>query len=329
VKIVNLIIGLIIIFLTLFFVFYPKTKMYEKNLFYMDTYINVKLFTTDEQKASEALKEINSIYKQYHELSDRYQAYHGVNNVYQINNTDEDKLKIDPKLYSLIEYGKQWHTKSNGIKNINIGNVIDVWRKYKEQNLGIPTIEELSLLDIDINNVVLLEDYYIKTNNNINLDLGSIAKGYATQQVGNYLKANNINKFLINAGGNVLVADHYKDSKYKIGLQNPLDGIGIYKVVNANNVAVVTSGGYERYFEYDGVMYNHIIDPNTLFPATKYKSVTVVTNDSDQADGISLVLFVLSIEEGKEFLKQFENTEAIWYIDENNIVKTDGFEQYE
>lgn len=327
-KKVNIFITLIILTIISFFVFYKEDKMYEKNYFYMDTYINVKIYTKNEEKALEALKEIDNIYSEYHQLSDRYNEYEGINNVYSINNSVQGSLLIDKKLYNLIEYGKSWHEKSNGIKNINIGNVIDIWREYKEKNLGIPTYELLSSVEININNVELLDNNYIKTSN-INLDLGSVAKGYATQIVGDYLKSININKFLINAGGNVLVGDHYANNKYKIGIQNPEDGVSVYQVVKANNVAVVTSGGYERFFEYEGVKYNHIIDPNTLFPATKYKSVTVITNNSALADGISLVLFVLDIEDGKDFLKQFDNVEAVWYINENNIIKTDGFSKYE
>lgn len=328
-KKINILILLIIIVLSIYFLTFKKYKMYEQNLFYMDTYINIKIFAKDKEQVEIALKRANEIYKTYHELSNRYEAYHGLNNVYYINNTSEDKVKIDPKLYDLISYGKSWYEKSNGIKNINIGNVIDIWKEHQEKNLGVPSKGLLKEANIDINNVVLLENNYIKTNNGINLDLGSIAKGYATEEVGQYLKSIGLNKFLINAGGNVLVGEHYNQDKYKIGLQNPLDGVGIYQVLKGENIAVVTSGGYERYYEFEGKKYNHIINPNTLYPENKYKSVSVITNDSKKADGISLVLFILDIDQGKEFLKQFDDVEAIWFIDENKIFKTDGLAQYE
>jgi FAD:protein FMN transferase len=327
---INILIGIIIIILITFFALYKPDTMYEKNLFYMDTYINVKIFTKEE-KATEALEEVNNIYKTYHELSDRYNAYHQVTNVYYINNYEEEveSLQLDPKLYNLIKYGKDWYYKSNGIKNINLGNVIDVWKKYRETSNGVPTLDELmNSGSTNIEDIVLLDNNYI-LNNNPNIDLGSVAKGYATNEVGKYLRSVGINKFLINAGGNVLVGDHYNSESYKIGLQDPLNGSSIYQVVKGNNIAVVTSGGYERYYTYNGINYNHIIDPRTYMPADNFKSVTVITEDSALADGLSLVLFVLSQEEGEALIKTFDNVSAIWYVDADNIIKSEGFSKYE
>jgi FAD:protein FMN transferase len=327
----NILIVIIIIGLSFFLMFKQNEKMYETNLFYMDTYINIKIFTKDEEQASKALERINEIYKEYHELSDRYMAYHQLNNVYYINNNEDnaETILLDEKLYKLIESGKEWYYISDGIKNINIGNIVDIWKEYKNNGKGVPTYEELiNAGSTNIEDIKLLPNNYI-LNNHPNIDLGSVAKGYATEEVGKYLRSIDITKFLINAGGNVLVGDHYNNGKYKIGIQNPIDGSSIYQVVNGNNIAVVTSGGYERYFTYDGVNYNHIIDPRTLFPANNFKSVTVVTNSSAKADGLSLILFVLSLEDGQEFIKQYDDVSVIWFVDENNIVKSVGFDQYE
>lgn len=328
---INTLILIIIVALSLLFIFYKKETMYEKNYFYMDTYINVKIFTKDDHKAETVLKNIDNIYKEYHQLSDRYNSYEGLNNIYYINNNEDSSKSIllDEKLYQLIKYGKEWYYESNGTKNINIGNVIDVWKQYRTNKNGVPTYEELiNAGSINIEDIVLEDNNYI-LNNHPNIDLGSVAKGYSTNEVGKYLKENKINKFIINAGGNVLVGDHYNNDKYKIGIQNPEDGSSIYQVVKGNNIAVVTSGGYERYYTYNGVKYNHIIDPQTLFPAEHFKSVTVITNDSAKADGLSLVLFVLSLEDGQEFIKKYDDVEVIWYLDNGEIVKSKGFNKYE
>ena len=328
---INIGILVIIISLSLLFVFYRKEEMYDKNFFYMDTYINVKIFTKNKQVAESALKHIDTIYKDYHQLSDRYNSYDNINNIYYINNNNDKSKSIllDKRLYDLIKYGKEWYYESNGIKNINIGNVIDVWKEYRANKNGVPTYQELlNSGSINIEDIVLEDNNYI-LNNHPNIDLGSVAKGYATNEVGKYLKSVNINKFIINAGGNVLVGDHYNDDAYKIGIQNPEDGSSIYQVIKGNNIAVVTSGGYERYYTYNGIEYNHIINPKTLFPANNFKSVTVVTDNSAKADGLSLVLFVLSLEEGKEFIKKYDNVEVIWYLNDGTIVKSEGFSKYE
>jgi FAD:protein FMN transferase len=305
--------------------------MYDKNLFYMDTYINVKIFTKDSKLAEQALKEIDNIYRDYHQLSDRYNSYPDIKNVYYINNTNDKSKSIllDQRLYDLIKYGKSWYYESDGIKNINIGNVVDVWKEYRANKSGVPTYEELlNAGSINIEDIVLEDNNYI-LNNIPNIDLGSVAKGYATKEVGKYLESVNINKFIINAGGNVLVGDHYNNDYYKIGVQNPEDGNSIYQVVKGNNIAVVTSGGYERYYTYNGIEYNHIINPKTLFPANNFKSVTVVTDDSAKADGLSLILFVLPLTEGQEFIKKYDNVEAVWYLTDGTVVKSEGFNKYE
>lgn len=310
---------------------YKPVKTYQKDMYFMDTYINVKFYTNDSKLANKTLKEVETIYSTYHQLSDRFSAYPALNNVFYINNNTDKSLaiKLDSRLYNLIKYGIEWYDISGGVKNINIGNVVDVWKKYRTLGTGVPTLAELKGAgSIAITDIVLKADNYI-LNNHPNIDLGSIAKGYATEEVGKYLRSIGINKFLINAGGNVLVGDHYNNGVYKIGIQDPTSETGIFQIVKGNNIAVVTSGGYERYYEYNGVKYNHIIDPSTLFPAKDFKSVTVITNSSALGDSLSLILFVLPIEQGKAFIKNFDNVEAIWYKENNEIVKSDGFSKYE
>ena len=94
-------------------------------------------------------------------------------------------------------------------------------------------------------------------------------------------------------------------------------------------MSVVTSGGYARYYEYNGKRYHHIINPKTQFPPEYSKSVTVITEDSSLGDILSTILFLMPIEEGQEFISEFENVDVIWYTNENKIVTTKGIKKYE
>ncbi len=304
-----------------------KNNIQSHNFFYMDTYINVKIY--DNKNADEIFKEIDNIYKKYHELSDRYNGYDGIDNVYFINNNNLEikEVKLDLELCNIIKLGLSYKEKTNNLFDINMAKVIDVWKHYRELGEGIPTKEELNLALNNTNPIEFINECTIN-NNNPSLDLGAIAKGYATEKVGEYLRNQGIHKFLINAGGNVMVGDHYDDATYKIGLETPDANKNIYKTIKGNNISVVTSGGYERFYEYKGVKYHHIINPQTLMPESKYKSVTVITEDSGIADILSTSLFLLSIDEGKELIKDM-NVEIVWYIDENNIVTTEGITKYE
>lgn len=308
-----------------------KVKLYEKELLYMDTNISVKIYSDNSKKANNALKEIDEIYSEYHKLTDRYNSYSNIINLYTINNNvlDDKYLKIDEKLYKLIEYGIKLYNESNGKIDISMGNIIDVWKGYRESGIGVPTLEELKYVDYNNINKIELKDGKIK-NNNLNLDLGSIAKGYVTEEVGKYLDSIGIDKYLINAGGNALVGNYYKKGKYKVGLEDPNSNTGdIFKIINVTNKAIVTSGGYLRYYEYKGKKYHHIIDPDTLFPTDYMKSVTIITDSSAYADFLSTYIFLLPVEEGKKYIESLDNVEAIWYLNDDTYVTSSGFNKYE
>ncbi len=307
-----------------------RENEYVKKIFYMDTYIYIKIYSNNKDKANKILNNVEKIYKEYHELTDKYNSYEGINNLYYLKNNKNNKeyIEIDKRLYEIIKYGKSWYKKSGGLIDISMGDVLDIWKKYRDNKNGIPNYEELQKAKNNIENIVLKDENKIK-NNHVNIDLGSIAKGYTTKIVGEYLKKNNINKFLINAGGNVLVGDNFKNKKYTIGIEDPNSKTkDIFKIVTCNNMAVVTSGGYERYYEYEGKKYHHIIDPNTLFPTNYMKSVTVVTDDSALGDILSTTLFLMSVEDGKKFIENYDNVEVIWYTNDDKQVMSKGFKKY-
>ncbi len=310
----------------------PKDqKEYIQNFFYMDTYIYVKLYEKDSKKVEQAFEQIDTIYKEYHQLADRNQPYDGVVNLYTIHNNSlkTDTLTIDSRLYDMILYGKEWYVKSNGLIDISMGNVLDVWKQYRDKQEGVPTLDELKISDTaSIEDIILLENYQMQ-NTHVNIDLGALAKGYATEMVGKYLESIGITNYVINAGGNVKVGVPSHKDKFSIGIEDPNSDTGeVYKVVYGKDISVVTSGGYERFYEYEGKRYHHIIDPNTLMPTNYMKSVTVITEDSRFGDILSTILFLMPIEEGKIWLESFD-AEAIWYTNDNQIITSSGMYKYE
>lgn len=320
----------IIVSISFFILKNKKLKKYTTNLFYMDTYINITIYSDNKLKANKLLEEIDNIYNVYHQLTDKYNSYN-INNLYYINNNNDniDTLEIDSRLYELLQFGKDWYLKSNKLLNINMGEVIDLWKKYRDSKEGIPSDKELYSIEVgNVDDIVLMSNNKIK-NNKPSIDLGAIAKGYVTEMVGNYLEEQGIDKYIINAGGNVKVGNHYDNGKYKIGIENPNNPSNIYEVINGNNISVVTSGGYQRFYEYNGIKYSHIIDPNTLYPSNYMKSVTVITQDSSIGDALSTTLFLMSVEDGIEYIKNFDGTEAIWVTNNDEIIKTDGVMKYE
>ncbi|MDD3392614.1 MAG: FAD:protein FMN transferase [Bacilli bacterium] len=305
---------------------------YSQDYTYMNTYFNIKIYSnSDASKVEEMFTEIDQILSEYHELSDRYNAYNGINNLYYINNNTDniEYITLDERLYNMIAYGIKMYDETDGLLNINLGHVIDIWKKYREAGTGVPTLEELKNSgSTDINDIVLTDDNQI-LNNHPSIDLGSLVKGYVTNIIKDFLEENGFDSYLINAGGHIVLGDTYHDDLYRIAIRKPNDDIVGNIVLKISNTAVSTSGGYERYYEYDGVTYNHIIDPNTLFPSSYMQSVSVVSKDSALADILSTTLFLMPIEDGKNLVESMDGVEAVWYDNDNEVIRSSGFSNYE
>lgn len=323
-----MIILLIIILITLILLFIDKSvyKEYSKNYFYMDTYINVKVNTTKSKNEMDKIfDDIDYLYSSYHKLTDRYNEYDGIVNIYYLNEklNDGEEVEVDKRLSDIIDIGIKYYSKTNGLFNIASGNLTGIWKEFIDECSIVPSNDELEV-NIDIKDIVLEENNYTKYNG-VKLDLGGISKGYVTELVGKYLEENNIYSYIINAGGNVKVGKAYNKDYYVVGITDPDNTSNIFTKLNINNLSVVTSGNYQRYCDLDGVNYNHIINPVSKYPSNYVKSVTVVGEDSTICDIYSTYLYLVPVEDGLKIVNSNSDIEAIWYVDEDNIVRSDGF----
>ncbi len=287
-----------------------NNNYYSTNLFYMDTVINIKIYNAKQEKVEKAFKEIESIYQKYDNLTDFYDQNSELS---KLNNNVN--INISDELWQLIKFGDEWYDKSNGLLNINIGALTKVWHDFRENHTELPDVKNIVIERLNI-----VDDRI--TNDNVNIDLGAIAKGYVTQIVGEYLKNQGLEYYIINAGGNVLVGKSPK-GYYNIGIASPISD-ETFEIIKGENISVVTSGGYERFYQYNGNLYHHIIDPNTKYPANYMKSVTVIGKNSGLCDALSTTLFLMDIESGKEFIRDYD-VDVIWFTNDDEIIKSDGF----
>lgn len=303
----------IFLFLTLLFVITGcnNQEYYSKNLFYMDTVINIKIYSNNKRKVEQAFQEIENLYQKYEQITNFYDENSELSKLNQDINTN-----ISDELWQLIKIGADWYDKSNGLLNINIGNLTKLWHDFRENPQELPDVSDIKINNLNIDNNKI-------TNENVSIDLGSITKGYVTELAGNYLENNGLEYYIINAGGNVKVGKSHK-GYYNIGIASPINQNETFEIIKGENISVVTSGGYERFIEYDGNLYHHIIDPNTKYPANFVKSVTVIGKDSKTCDALSTTLFLMDVEAGKEFIKDYD-VDVIWFTNDNEIIKSDGF----
>ena len=269
--------------------------------------------------------------EKYHHLFDIYNDYEGINNLKTVNDhAGIAPVEVDEALIALIRDCKAYHDGTNGRVNAAMGSVLFLWHEARSDGLNDPanaSLPDASALEeaakhVSFENVIIDEaasTLYL-ADPDMRLDVGAIAKGWAVQRVAESAPEG----LLISVGGNVCATGpKAKDTPWVIGVQNP-DGDDYLHTIYLNKGSVVTSGDYQRAYMVDGALYHHIIDPDTLYPASCWRSVTVVCDDSGMADALSTALFLLPREEGQALLTQYK-AEACWVHPDGTILYSPGF----
>ncbi len=208
--------------------------------------------------------------------------------LYKLNSGEDIKLSSDAE--SLIAFGEQFGKDNPELFSIYLNPFIKAW-DIKNNTGTIPDISSV------------MDD--VKAQKSINL--GAIAKGFITDKLVERLHEENVSSALINLGGNAYaMGKKITGENWKIGIQDPKNENELIGVITAENLAVVTSGDYQRYFEKDGTRYHHILNPVTGYPANSgLHSVTVISENATLADALSTAIFVAGVEKGKELLKKY------------------------
>lgn len=326
---------LMFITLTLVLVGCSKEEAKYSNTFYdtFDTQIMYLEYNDSEKEYEENYQFVVDEFTRLHKLYDNYRSYEGVNNISTVNEkAGKEAVIVDEDLFNLVEYSIEQYDKTLGYTNIAMGKVLKIWSDVREHNEGledadtiIPDQAELEEADkySNIENIELNREnltIFIK-DENTQIDLGAVAKGYATEIVADKLVERGVNKASINAGGNVRTIGNKPDgTDWGIALQNPdvesSDYLDVLYLEGSESV--VTSGDYQRFFMHDGKRYHHLINPKTLWPENRYRAVSIVTEDSGLADVLSTALYLATEEEGQEILKNYEEEiGAMWVTDDS------------
>ncbi len=316
-----------------------QSEKYSYTFDAFDTAITVTAYCDSQESFDEFLSICMTEYNRYHQMYDIYNIYPGLNNIKSINDyAGEEQLEVDPEIIDLLSFGKEVYDLTGGKVNIALGSVLRFWHDIREYNSNFPNDmrlpDEKALQEAakhcNIEDIVIDQDagtVYIR-DSELRIDVGALAKGYATEQIAGELLEKGFFRFALNAGGNVRVGNAKPDgTAWKIGITDPIHpASGEYiGIADAENSSIVTSGSYQRFFTYEGKNYHHIIDPDSLQPENRYLSVTVETEKSDYADAMSTALFNMDLEQGKALVEKNESLEAMWILPDGSIEISSNF----
>ncbi|MEG2198822.1 MAG: FAD:protein FMN transferase [Anaerovorax sp.] len=304
-----------------------KSQPLSKSNFQLDTVVTISLYNwTDEgtfDRAFDEIRRLENLLSVDKEGSDLDKIW---------KNGGKAWTAVSPETLEVIKSSLAYSELSQGYFDISTGPLISLWNIQDGQG-HYPSNEELAVAKaqtgyqrilINDDGEVMLQDPGMKAN------LGAIAKGYIADKVKELLVGEGVKSGIINLGGNVLViGENPNGEPFHIGIQDPHKKTGeVLGSIDARNISLVSSGINERYFEYEGKRYHHILDPFTGFPSEKgIAGVTILSEKSMDGDALSTTVFLLGIEKGMALIESLPNKEAIIVDNEGKLHCTKGAEE--
>ena len=293
---------------------------YDCEFFAMDTVMTINAYGSKSESAVKAAQnEINRLDKLLSVQKENSE-------IFKLNQSK--KMTVSEDTLTLITRSKEIYTLTDGAFDISCEPLIREWGFYSGLKNKVPSqlVIENALEGVGAEHIKI-KDSTVTLDDNTSLDLGGIAKGYASHKAAEILKEYGVTSALMSLGGNVRAVGSKPDGEsWSVAVTDPdvnSKSIGTLKI---SDKAVVTSGGYQRYFEENGQTYHHIIDTKTGYPADSgLKSVTIVSDDDALADALSTALFVMGLEKSGKFYS--ENSSlfgAVFITDKGEIYVTDN-----
>lgn len=313
----------------------PEKKQYTATFLELFDTVTTIIGRDDSEEAfTVKAQAIRDELQRYHRLFDIYNDYEGVANIKTINdNAGVSPVTVDRAIIDLLVDCRAYYALTNGKVNVAMGSVLQLWHEARSDSIRDPLyawLPDMAQLQAaaehcSFENIVIDEENstVFITDREARLDVGAVAKGWATQQAAK----NAPSGFLISVGGNVCATGPKTadGTPWVIGIQNPTDPDSNLHSLYVSGGSVVTSGDYQRYYVVNGQKYHHIIDPQTQMPATYWQSVSVMCADSGLADALSTGLFLMDLEQGKA-LAQACGAEVMWVDLNGKEYMTAGFE---
>lgn len=288
--------------------------------FGLNTVVSVTVFDNDEAALSDALVLLG-------ELERRLSRTVETSEIARANRAGGAPTAISDDTAELLRLALSYSELSGGKFDITVCPASSLW----DFGAAEPAIPSSGALSEAVSRIgyekVALSGNALTLSGGAELDLGGIAKGYIADCIAEQLKGAGKERAIVNLGGNVVVFGGKADgSPFTVGIQKPFGISGETALTLClSDGAVATSGTYERCFTRDGILYHHILDPETGMPAnTGLSSVTVITGSSAEADALSTVCFLLGETEGMALIEDSANTEAVFIREDGSVLLSSG-----
>ncbi|MCI8373442.1 MAG: FAD:protein FMN transferase [Lachnospiraceae bacterium] len=287
-----------------------------KTGFYLDTFITISLYDTRDEEylnmGMELCRKYDALLSKTNENSE----------IYKINHNHGQPFIVSDETAQLIQKGIDSAKKTDGLFDISIGRLSSLW-DFKDKDSAIPDESTLAEARTYVDyQQIKLEGNTVTIPEGMELDLGGIGKGYIGDQLKQFYVEKGITSALLNLGGNILCIGTPPDrEQFLIGIKKPFSNGDPITTVHVDNQCVVTSGVYERYFEKNGKVYHHILDPATGYPAeTDLYSATIIADHSVDADILSTACLMMGKEKAEEFIKKYNGIRAVLITNTYEII---------
>jgi thiamine biosynthesis lipoprotein len=294
---------------------------HQQTLLVFGTLLDIKAYTDNPAGFSAAVKELEQTFQMMHR---EWHAWKGDGELVRLNRAIArgEAMIVSPGLAELLRQAKDYAQRSEHLFNPAIGGLIAAWGFHSDEPPGGPPPERDSIaLLVDqsptMTQLTFENNRILSSNPAVALDLGAFAKGYALNLAVRQLKQSGFPNTIVNAGGDLCVSGRHGDRPWAIGIRHPMGEGVIASVEVSDNECVLTSGNYERYREYQGIRYAHIIDPRTGYPVEHVASATVISKNGGLADAAATALSVAGP-------RQWQRTASAMGVDQVMLVDEQG-----
>lgn len=290
----------------------------QQTLFAFGTEINIHVLAENKAQANLAIREIEDHFEAFNQ---DWHAWQEGSTLFNINQAIKrgQSIEVNQAVKTFILKSQRLAQQSNNLFDPAIGQLIALWGFHSEDWAGQPPAKQI--IGQYVKNKATIHQIHFKglelhcTNAHVQLDFGGNVKGLALKQAAQILQNNGIHNGIINIGGDMFVLGKKYEAPWRIGIQNPRNPTQVIAQISAqNNMAVVTSGTYQRFFEWQGKRYSHLLNPNTGYPADTFASVTVVHADATRADAAATALLIAGKNEWTKIAQQMQ-VDKVYAID--------------